>query len=497
MREQLKREAIRGVGWALLSSVSVRVLQVITILTLAKILMPADFGVFALAFLIIQAMVVFRDVGFAQVLVYRQDDIRRSADTAFVLALVSSGVLAALLFVSAPGLGRLFGASEIVSPTRAMSAALLISGAANVPLALLDKRLRFKRRAIPEVTGALTYAVVSIGLATAGFRVWSLVAGWIAMTVVNTAAAWLVCTWRPSLEFDWGEARVILSYGKHLMIASLAVFAFFQIDKALVGKWLGVTALGFYSMAFTVCNLPATNLAHVVNRVMFPTYSQLQDDLPAMRSVYLRTVRYISMAAFPAAVGIFVVADPIIRVLYGQKWVPAIPLFHILALYGLTRSIGSTASAVFMSTGNPGLVKRVSMLQLFVAVPLVYPAAMRFGTVGVAVLFAGAYALGTIYALGKVQRILGIRAVNYVSAAGLSLGATALAGASGWIVSVNFYPPSWAGVAAVCIMFCSVYGASIFFLDRSTYGELVGLLAKLKQEREGSEKHKDDKYTYA
>lgn len=481
MQDNLRRDAVKGVGWAFLSSTSLRVFQVITTLVLAKLLVPSDFGVYTLSSLIIYAIVVFRDVGFAQVLIYQQGDAMKSASTAFYLSLASSIALAVLLFACAPLLGRAFSTAEIVSPIRAMAIALVISGTANVPVALLDKQLKFKKRAAPEVVSAFTYASVSIILAVMGFRAWSLIIGWIAMSIVNSIAMWMVCGWKPALEFDRKEARVIVGYGKHLMAASLATFLFFQIDNASVGKLLGLRALGFYSMAFTVCNLPATNLSNVVNRVMFPTYSRLQHDRAEMRAVYLQTVKYISMAAFPAAVGIFVIADPVIRVFYGAKWIPAIPLFHILAAYGLMRSIGSTASAVFMSTGNPGLVRRVSTLQLLIALPPLYVVAMKAGTEGVAILFTCAYLVGTVYSLGKVRGILDIRVRQYVKAVSLSLGASVLAGIFGWAASLGIGPASWSGIAVTGVMFGSVYGASVLLLDRSAYGELAGLLRKSRE----------------
>ena len=186
------------------------------------------------------------------------------------------------------------------------------------------------------------------------------------------------------------------------------------------------------------------------------------------------------MAAFPAAIGILVLAGPIIRVFYGEKWVPAIPLFYVLALYGLVRSIGCTASAVFMSTGRPAFVRRVSLLQLLIAVPLVYPIAREFGTVGVAILFTGAYSVGTVYALGKVRQILGIEVLSYARVVSLPLVAAALAGLTGWIVCLGLGPASWTGVAASGVMLGSVYGTSVYLLDRSMYPELTGLLHRSK-----------------
>lgn len=477
MRKELRTRAVKGVGWAFFSSTVVRGVQIITTLTLARLLMPADFGIFSLSSLIVSALVIFRDVGFAQVIIYRQDDPGKSASTAFMLSMLTSAFLSVLLFVAAPFLGSAFGETAIISPIKAMAPTMLISGAANVPLALLDKELRFRTRAVPELVGALTYAIISIMSATFGLRAWSLVIGWIAMTVATTIATWWVVSWRPALEFDRAEARVIVGYGKHLMVASLVVFAFFQIDKAAIGAWLGVVQLGFYSMAFTVCNLPATNLSHVVNRVMFPTYSILQNDLTEMRQVYLRTIKWISLVAFPAAVGIYVLAGPVVTVFYGDKWLPAIPLFHVLAVYGLIRSIGSTASAVFMSTGNPRYVQRVSTLQLVAAVPFLYTFATRWGPLGVAWLFTGAYAIGTLYALSRVQRILGIYAVQYVKTVTPSLSSAAAAGVVAWTPAGVLGEARVLTVFLTAVLVVAAYFFSISVTDRSAAREFRAMLA--------------------
>ncbi|MHB0913816.1 MAG: oligosaccharide flippase family protein, partial [Armatimonadota bacterium] len=275
MQEQVTSDAVRGAGWAFASSVSVRVLQVVTTLALAKLLVPADFGLFALASIVTNAMAMLPDIGFAQALIYEQGDVKRSANTAFILSVLLGLTLAAGLFLLAPAMARGFGVPGLTGPLRVMSATLVVTGATAVPLSLMDKKLRFKRRAVPELLGAGTYAAVSIALAAAGLGVWSMVIGWTAMTAVYAVAVWLVSGWRPALEFWPDKSRVIVNYGKHLVVASLAAFIFLQVDKAAIGKWVGVTALGFYSISFTVCNLPATNITGVLNRVMFPTYSRM------------------------------------------------------------------------------------------------------------------------------------------------------------------------------------------------------------------------------
>lgn len=485
MHHQLKRDAVRGIGWAFFSSVSVRLLQIVTTLTLAKLLMPADFGIFSLASIITNAMLILPDIGFAQALIYQQGDIRKSANTAFFLSTGTSALLAGLLFLGSPMVGRAFNLPAIVLPMRVMAGTLVIAGATTVPMALLDKNLKFSRRAVPEVSAAFTYAAVSIIMAALGFRYWSMVIGWTAMMVMSAFATWCVSRWRPSMEFSPEDSRAILNYGKHLAVATLAAFIFLQVDKAAVGKWLGVTTLGFYSIAFTVCNLPATNLTAVVNRVMFPLYSKLSGDVSEIAKVYLGTIRHLSSAAFPAAVGLMVLPGPFIRLCYGEKWLGAIPLFHILAVYGLIRALGATSDAVFMATGNPRLVRKVTMTQLAVGGLFVYPVAKHFGAEGVAALFTIAYLSGTLYGISNVRKILNLRFRDWGEAM-RAPAISALVTVAASFTALQLLPErgiaSLAWISAVTMI---TYIAMISALDRSSLREIRSVL--LKSSKRGAE----------
>ena len=478
MHEQLKRDAVKGIGWAFFSSVSVRIFQVATTVTLAKLLVPADFGAFSLTTIIIAAMALISDIGFAQVLIYRQGDIRNSANTAFILATVTSTILAALICVFAPFVANAFGAPVITLPLRLMSAGLIVSGATSVPLALLDKEMKFRQRAIPEVISAFTYAVVSISLAALHFGVWSMVIGWTAMSIVGAITTWLVSTWRPAWEFHREGLRVILNYGGHLVIATFASFLFLQIDNAAVGKWLGLTALGFYSIAFTTCNMPATNMTSVINKVMFPTYSKLNGDMSEFRNVYLQTMKHLSSLAFPAAAALMTLPDPIIRVLYGKKWEGAIPLFHVLALYGLMRAIGATSSVVFMAMGRPQLVRRVSWTQLLIGGSLAYPVAKHFGVMGIAILFTIAYLIGTSYGLIKVKSLMQISASQWLGTVKSSAISAVVAGALAWIAILWSGHPNWFTIGLDSLVLVSAYAVSMLLTDRSVFVNIKSTIWK-------------------
>lgn len=480
MQDRLRLQVVKGAKWAFFSSIAVRACQMITTMVLAKLLVPGDFGLFTLVSIVTNAMAIFPEIGFARVLIYRQDDIRSTANTSLTLSLVTGTALAAAVILSAEPIARLFSAPAMIGPVRVMALTLIVSSLSYVPMALLDRELMFRQAASSEVAGWVVYTATSIILAMMGFGVWSMVIGYAGMTVVIAIVLWSVSPWRPRFEFRLDESRVIVSYGKHLVVGVLAAFVFMQIDKAAVGKWLGVTALGFYGIALTVCSLPATNLTNVVNRVMFPTYSKLRDNLGEIRRIYLTTVKHLSVAGFLATAAMLTLPGPLILAIYGPRWEPAIPLFTVFAFYGVIRTIGATADAVFMATGNPVYVRRTRTIQLSLGATLVYPIAMRYGVIGVAILFTCAYLAGMLYGLRTAQRILDITPSGWFAALRTSaISAAAATGSARLLAGLATTP--WARIALLLIVLVGVFVSCACLLDRDMLGEMRSILSRPKE----------------
>jgi O-antigen/teichoic acid export membrane protein len=413
--------------------------------------------------------VLFADMGFGQVLVYLHGDIKKSANTAFILCTGTVAAFAVLLWIGAPLIGVAFSEPAVVWPLRAMAPVLILVGANAVPAVLLDKDLKFKKKALIEVPGAFAYAVVAISLASLDYGIWSLVLSWNVMTVISCAITWAISPWRPKFEFGMPESRKIIVYGSHLIAGTITAFAFLQIDKLSIGKWLGMTQLGYYSVAFTVCNLPVTNLTAVVNRVMFPAYSRLV-GLSEIREMYLRMAKHLALIVFPAAMCFILLSKPIIHVVYGAKWAPAVPFFYVLAIFGLFRAFGTTSDAVFMATDNPALIRKVNLIQLVIAGIFVYPVASLMGTLWVAILFTFTALVGTAFALFKVHRMLKIRLANWADILGTPSIATILAGS---IAFIGHGDMSWFLIFRILAVFAIFYVGIILLLDRSLYREVA------------------------
>jgi O-antigen/teichoic acid export membrane protein len=403
----LAKKAAHGIAWVTLSSILIRIFNFVTKIVLARLLDPADFGLLAIGLLAINTMGLFRDLGFGATLIYKKDDSNHTAaNTAFLLLPAVAAILFALSYLSAPFVAVFFNNTAVEPVIRILSLTFIISSFGTVPSMLLEKELEFKKKVIPETVPVVGYACVAIGLAVHGCGVWCLVYGQITSAVLMVVLIWMVSDWRPTFSFDKEVAKGLFGYGKHILGASVVIFLITNMDDAIVGKMLGMEALGYYTIAYTISNLPATQITHLVGRVMFPTYSKLQDDIDALRRAYQKTLQYVSMLSIPAALGIFVVAPDFVSVVLGEKWMPAVPALQVLCFFGLSRSIAATTGSIFQATGRPEILLTTSFVQLVAMVLLMSPLVIAYGIMGVSIAVTIPIVAQTIVQVYIVHRLI-------------------------------------------------------------------------------------------
>lgn len=460
-------KVINGLGWAFGSSIGIRLAQFLSMIVLARMLSPAHFGLFALSSMVVTAITLFRDYGFGEYLLYLKKDLKSHADTVFVMSMAFGLIAWGITYAAAPLAVSIFGTSNLVWPLRVMSLSVIISSFAVVPAAILERELEFRKRTVPELAMGASQAVVSIVLAALGWGVWSLVAGHIVSTAVSVVWTWQLAGWKPSFSFSSEDARRVVAFGKPLMASSLLILVFFYIDQAAIGRWVGVAAVGYYSMAFTFCHLPATNITFAVNRVMYPAYTRLNEDIASVRKAYMQAVRGISLISIPLAFWMCFLADDIVRGFLGEKWLPAVPLVRVLAFYGMFRSIATTAASVFMAVGEPKWSYRVSCVQIGLALPLVYPIAVNYGTIGVAVLFTLAYSIGGVIALIKVSQLLKISTSKLAGLFIFPVLTSVIAVSAAFGVS-RFFPTGISAITTSTAATLLIYALAVLLFDRES-----------------------------
>ncbi len=461
----MKRVVLSGVAWVGGTMFLVRSVRYVALLVLGGLLQPADFGLFAALYVVIDGLAMLQGFGIGHALVFHRGDDEKAADTAFYLAIGVAAGLALVAWIAAPAISSFYDEPRITGPFRAALFILLAQSLRLVPFRMFEKTLEFRKKLVPSLTGSIGYAVVALVLAYRGAGVWALVFGELVSVAGETLAYWLVSTWRPRFRFDRRIARSLLKFGWAVLGGSALGFAFRNIDRVTLSRVVGTTELGVYAFAYAVAGLPATLLVRILNTVLFPAYSSLGKDREKQRELYFRACSYMAAAGILYALGLVTFGGPFLTALYAEKWAAAILPLSILGGLAFFRSQSALLSDLLVGTGHPTEFRRISLLQVVIAGAAVFFAAARWGTAGVAVTMTGAAAIATLVGWRSVARVLGAGRTSFARAfrgpviAGLvafwpALRLAAVAAQAGGVLSVA------AGALATAVIFALVWFVS-------------------------------------
>jgi len=346
----------------------------------ARMLDPTEFGLFALALLVVNLIDYVKDLGVAAALVQSRREWRVIASTGLTLSVVfgifASGVLAATAGLAARALGH----PDLVGLIRVLAIAVAISALSTIPAAWLRRSMNFSARLAPECTGALVKTGLTIWLAATGHGVWSLVYGQLAAAVVMTVLYWLVARTCPPLALDVVVGRELIRFGLPVTAVTLLAYAIYNVDYLSVGKRLGTTELGLYTLAYRIPELLVLSLCVVVSEVLFSALSRLQHDRESLTGHYMQALAVVVALTAPIGVGLAVTAPPLVATLYGSRYDGSVPILSVLAIYATVYSASFHAGDVFKAMGRPGVLTALSAGKLAVLVGPIWWAAGHSAT---------------------------------------------------------------------------------------------------------------------
>jgi len=341
----------------------------------ARLLVPADFGLFALALLVVNLFDYMKDLGVGAALVQRPGDWNRFAPTGLTLSVIFGVVAGVGLVVAAPLGAAVLDQPQLTPLVRVLAIGLTISALAAIPAARLRRDLEFQKRIWPEFLGAAIKAALTIGLAAAGVGVWSLVYGQLAGTIVTTVLYWRVAREPVKFGFDTREVRYLVRFGLPLTGVALLSFAIFNMDYLFVGVRLGDTQLGLYSLAYRLPELLVLNLCIVISEVLFSSLSKLQHSRQLLADHYLQVTTAAVALSAPISVALAAAAPAVIGTMYGQRYADAAPVLAILSIYTLVYSTSWHAGDVFKAIGRPSLLVAISIGKLALLIAPIWFAA--------------------------------------------------------------------------------------------------------------------------
>lgn len=478
MQESVLSEKVaRGGIWLFSLRFVTRGLGFVRTIILARLLMPADFGLVGIALLAISTLDFLSQTGFQPALIQKTDTSRPHLDAAWTLLAIRGLALFLILFFSAPTIARFFNMSAVEPVIRVVALSVALSGFRNIGTIFFQKELQFEKHFQYEIAGSLTDIIISIVLAFLLKDVWAIVWGGLAGNITRFIMSYLLSDYRPRAAFDRARLRELFSFGKWVLGTGLVYSVLVQVDSFTIGKLLGPAELGFYQMAILIAFLPSSEISYVVSQVTFPAYSAIQDDSPRLRSAYLDVLRFISLISIPLGVVIFVVASEFTELFLGAKWLPVAGCMQILVVSGIMISIASTSLPVFSACGKPKYETSLQAVNLIALLALVYPLTKLYGIYGTAAAIVTAHILFTALSLYTVVTVVDCGFSAIVKALAFPLGNALMMGvvlfAIKPLLRAFALPFQFAVLVGVGLL---SYAALSIVMDRATGAGLMPLL---------------------
>lgn len=473
----LKQKTIRATIWVTISRTFLGSLTIVRTIILARLLSPEIFGIVGICMILVRGLDVITQTGFGAALIQRQDHFKKTCDTAFTLMVIRGFLLAIILAFIAPYVAIYYD-QEILGPlTLVLAIAFIFSGFQNINIFAYQKKLSFKKVAYVEQSKSLLSFIFVIPLAFYLQSAWALAIGHVLTVFFATLLSFIILEGKPRLAFNKRHAIELFQYGKFITGVSIILFIATELDNIVIGKVLGMETLGYYVIAYMLANLPATHFSKVVATVIFPVYSKLQNDLPALCDAYVKTLRIVALITIPASVGIAILADDIITVVYGEKWSPAINAVVILSVFGCMRSISMHCGYLFNAIGKPNIGLWISLGKLILVSIIIYPLTMEYGIVGTSIAVTLPVTLEYFIEIYLLKKTIGLNISHAAASLWRPVLFSAVMGATLFAIKLQLTEYS-----AVWLIALIIIGAVIYFA--TNLREIRILLSWLKSAKQ-------------
>ncbi len=384
VRANLKSKSIRGGAVMLTGEGANFVVNVAATSILARILMPADFGLLGMVFALTVIAERFKDIGLGRATVQKKEVTHSEVSNLFWLnAVVGLGICLSISMLS-HAIAGFYREQRLMHIALALSTTFVFAGLTIQHQALLNRRMKFFASSVIG-TGALAVSnILAITLALKGYGYWSLVWREIARSFLIATATFVACPWVPGLPDHKKKVSQQMRFGRDITLFNVVTYFTASVDQILLGRFSGAGALGLYRQAFQSVMLPLNQLTSPIHSVSEPLFSALQDDVAKYRRVFLKTVSTLSLITMPLAAGVFVCSKPMILLLLGQRWSGAVDIAKILAIAGFIRPAISSIGFVMVSCGKTARYLALGVLDSIALVAAVSVGVM-WGARGVAV----------------------------------------------------------------------------------------------------------------
>ncbi|MDR2270647.1 MAG: lipopolysaccharide biosynthesis protein [Sphingobacterium sp.] len=361
-------QAKKGVVWTFLQQFSIQLINFVVQIVLARILVPSDFGLIAMITIFIAIGQSLSDSGMTSSLIRNNENTEGDYGTVFITNLGVSIIVYCIVYLIAP-LVALFYKQEILTQLlRVFGLVFIFSSFYVVQLAKFTKELNFKSQFTYQVPSVVIGAITGIVMAKQGYGVWSLVGLNLAQASSFGLILWIFYKWKPKWNFDKKVFRNHFDYGYKLTLSGLLNTIYLNLYRILIGKKFSPASVGFFTQADSLRLFPVNQLSAVLNKVTFPLFASIQNDDVKLREAYKSALRLVLSLTSAMMLILVLIAEPLFRMVYGDKWLPSVPYFQILCIASIFLPIGTYNLNILKVKGRSDLFLKVEIIKKIIGV---------------------------------------------------------------------------------------------------------------------------------
>lgn len=481
----LSERLIRGSAWMVAMRWSVRAIGIVSTIILARLLDPQDFGLVAMATVVVGLADTVFSLGVEAALIQNREATREDFDTAWTIQVLQGAIVAALLALAAPLAVRYYGEPRVELVLWILAAGYLVQSAQNIGVVGFQRDLQFARDFRFMVARKVVAFAITVGVALWLRSYWALVAGILAGNLVTTLLSYAMHPYRPRPSLArWSK---LWSFSQWMLVRNIGGYAMARGDEFIVGGVAGTRSMGLYSIASEISQMPSSELVAPLDRALFPGFAMIQRQRERLRDAFCRVLQVIALLALPLGLGLAATAPNAVRVVLGTKWVEMIPLVQVLAVAGAIASLRYTPSTVLLAVGGVRAIAFMPWINLAVFVGAALPLAHWYGLIGIAYakLFIGIVTAPVLF--GLLIARTDIRWSDFVR----SIWRPAIAGAA-MVAFLAWLPDDVLGTPLASLAIEVVAGALVYaalvvllwFASGRPDGAERWVLAFLRRERE-------------
>ena len=377
----LKNKALSGVIWTAINQFGMQIINFSVSILLTRLLLPAEFGLIAMIAIFFAIGRVLMDSGLGTSLIRSSHLTETDYSTVFFFNLIVSIVVYLIIFVSAPFIADFYEQALLTSIIRYYAVVIIIQAFSMVQISRLHKNLNFKTQTKAAIPSLLVGGLVGVLLAYLGYGVWSIVIMTILQASLNSILLWVVSSWKPSWDFDLKKFKHHINFGYKLTLSALIDTIYENLYIILIGKFFAPAQVGFYNRANTLQKLPVTSISSVINQVSFSLFSEMKDDNIRLKEAYQKIMKMVIFIIAPTLILMAVLAEPLFRFLFTEKWLPAVPYFQILCVNGILYPIHAYNLQILNVKGRSDLFLKLEIIKK-VVITVVIVISFQYGIYG-------------------------------------------------------------------------------------------------------------------